>query len=146
MYVIHAKVRRDPHTTTPVTVRAHEVAILQSLFGQENVHTHDGKVLDVKNLRPEDVAGKHPMPEDEYERLSAKYGGDEKGSYVEQVYGKKAGGGLDTAIEKLHAVVSKLTKADEAASAESGEGRPRGRRGASAGGEGAAGAESGAQE
>jgi len=114
MYVIHAKVRRDPHTTTPVTVRAHEVAILQSLFGEENIHTHDGQVLDVKRLRPEDVAGQVPMPEDEYERLAAKYGGDEKGLLVEQVYGKKAGGALDAARQKLNAMITKVIATENA--------------------------------
>ncbi|MGX5660002.1 hypothetical protein ACWKWV_09810 [Castellaniella ginsengisoli] len=110
-HVISAKVRRDAHTTTPVTVRPHEIAILQHIFGAENVHTLAGKVLDVKHLTAEDIAGTSPDSEDEYARLAAKYGGDEKGACVEQVYGPRASGGLEKAVENLSAMVAKLAPA-----------------------------------
>jgi len=122
-YVISAKVRRDAHTTTPVTVRPHEIAILQHIFGAENVHTLEGKVLDAKTLTPADIAGQSPDSEDEFARLSAKYGGDKKGSFVEQIYGPRASGGLDKAIENLSAVVAKLVPAAESGASKSGRGR-----------------------
>lgn len=127
-HVIHAKVRRDAHTTTPVVVRPHEIAILKHLFGDENVHTHDGKVIDAKTLTVADVAGQVPMSEDEFARLAAKYGGNEKGLFVEQVYGTKASGGLDAAMDRLNAQVAELVPDDSAA----GEGKPKVRRGAKA--------------
>ncbi|WP_103035299.1 hypothetical protein [Castellaniella caeni] len=111
-HVISAKVRRDAHTTTPVTVRPHEIAILQHIFGAENIHTMEGKVLEVKSLTAADVAGQTADSEDEFARLGAKYGGDEKGAYVEQVYGPRASGGLDKAIENLGTVVGKLVADD----------------------------------
>lgn len=114
-HLITVKVRRDAHTTTPATVRPHEIAILKTIFGEENVHTVDGKVFDVKNFKPEDVIGSVPMGEDEFARLAAKYGGDEKGSFVEQVYGTKASGNLDAAIERLQEAVDKVVKKDKPA-------------------------------
>lgn len=122
-HVISAKVRRDAHTTTPVTVRPHEIAILQHIFGGENIHTLEGKVMDVKRLTVEDIAGTSPDSEDEYSRLEAKYGGDKKGSFVEQVYGPRASGGLDKAIEILSADVAKLVPAAEPDAAKPARGR-----------------------
>lgn len=126
-HVIHVKVRRDAHTTTPVTVRPHEIAVLKHIFGDENIHTHGGRVIDVKNLAADDVAGFVPLSEDEFGRLAAKYGGNEKGFFVEQVYGTKASGGLDAAMERLDAQVAELVSDDPA-----GEAKPRGRRSAKA--------------
>lgn len=136
-YVIHARIRRDAHTITPVTVRPHEVAILQTIHGEENIQDLTGQVLNLKALEAADVAGQIPPSEDEFNRLSAKYGGDEGGLIVEQVYGKRATGGLEAAAERLDAAVAKVAPAEgEAVAAATGRGRGRGK--APAEGEGSA--------
>lgn len=125
-FVIHARIRRDANTITPVTVRPHEVAILQTIHGEENVQSVDGQVLDLKALEPVDVAGEVPASEDEFNRLASKYGGNEEGLIVEQVYGKRAAGNLDAAAERLDEAVAKI--ADAAGTGETpGRGRGRGR-------------------
>lgn len=131
-YVIHARIRRDANTITPVTVRPHEVAILQTIHGEENVQSVDGQVLDLKALEPIDVAGEVPASEDEFNRLASKYGGNEEGLLVEQVYGKRAAGNLDAAADRLDEAVAKI--ADAAGTGEArGRGRGRGRTSAVAG-------------
>ena len=74
-------VRRDAHTTTPVTVPEYELPLLQEIFGIENVHNADGKRVDEKGLGP--AVGQF-NPSNEYERFRAKYGVE----LVEQVFGK----------------------------------------------------------
>lgn len=131
-FVIHARIRRDANTITPVTVRPHEVAILQTIHGEENVQSVDGQVLDLKALEPIDVAGEVPASEDEFNRLASKYGGNEEGLLVEQVYGKRAAGNLDAAADRLDEAVGKI--ADAAGTGEArGRGRGRGRTSAVAG-------------
>ncbi|SSW64323.1 hypothetical protein AVE30378_01025 [Achromobacter veterisilvae] len=129
-FVIHARIRRDANTITPVTVRPHEVAILQTIHGEENVQNVDGLVLDLKSLEAVDVAGEVPASEDEFNRLASKYGGNEEGLVVEQVYGKRAAGNLDTAADRLDEAIAKIADA-----AGTGEARGRGRGRASAAGE-----------
>ncbi|WP_063588236.1 hypothetical protein [Achromobacter ruhlandii] len=125
-FVIHARIRRDANTITPVTVRPHEVAILQTIHGEENVQSVDGQVLDLKALEPIDIAGEVPASEDEFNRLASKYGGNEEGLLVEQVYGKRAAGNLDAAADRLDEAVAKI--ADTAGNREArGRGRGRGR-------------------
>lgn len=125
-YVIHVRIRRDANTITPVTVRPHEVAILQTIHGEENVQSVDGQVLDLKALEPVDIAGEVPASEDEFNRLGSKYGGNEEGLLVEQVYGKRAAGNLDAAADRLDEAVAKI--ADAAGTGEArGRGRGRGR-------------------
>ncbi|CAB3955801.1 hypothetical protein LMG7053_04809 [Achromobacter ruhlandii] len=125
-YVIHARIRRDANTITPVTVRPHEVAILQTIHGEENVQSVDGQVLDLKALEPIDVAGEVPASEDEFNRLASKYGGNEEGLLVEQVYGKRAAGNLDAAADRLDEAVAKIADAGGAGEVR-GRGRGRGR-------------------
>lgn len=121
-HVIHATIRRDAHTITPVTVFPHEIAILQTIFGQENIQNKDGKLLDLKNLKETDIAGQVQVSDNEFERLMAKYGGNEGGPLVEQVYGKQAAGALDAAVERLAAVLEKV--APKAPATATGDGRP----------------------
>ncbi|MNU87060.1 hypothetical protein D3C71_768370 [compost metagenome] len=120
-HVIHATIRRDAHTITPVTVFPHEIAILQTIFGQENVQNKDGKLLDPKNLSESDIAGEVQVSDNEFERLQAKYGANEDGPLVEQVYGKQATGGLEAAVERLGDALAK--KASKASASTAGDGR-----------------------
>jgi hypothetical protein len=92
------QVRRDAHTITPVTVPEHEVSILQSVFGEENVQNLRGETIEATGLDVANVVGEREFV-DEFERLASKYGSDEKGELiVETVFGKKAGKGLDRAM------------------------------------------------
>ena len=75
-------VRRDAHTTTPVTVPEYELPILQAVFGVENVHNAEGKRVDEKG--PGKAIGQFRPSDNEYERFCAKYGVER----VEQVFGK----------------------------------------------------------
>ena len=129
-HVIHVTIRRDAHTITPVMVFPHEVAILQTIFGQESIQNKDGKLLDLKNLTEADIAGEVSLSENEFERLTAKYGGNEDGPLVEQVYGKQASGNLEAAIERLAESLAK--KVAKAGASTSGDGKT-GRGGRSAG-------------
>ena len=79
-------VRRDAHTTTPVTVPEYELPLLQEIFGVENVHNADGKRVDERGLGP--AVGQFSPSGDEYERFCAKYGIE----LVEQVFGKSKAG------------------------------------------------------
>ncbi len=92
-------IRRDAHTTTPVAVPEHEIAILQTIHGEENVQNVRRQSLAEVGLTDEDVAGEREF-NDEFERLAAKYGATDEGLLVEQVFGKKASKGLETAMEK----------------------------------------------
>lgn len=84
--VLKVTVRRDAHTITPTTAAEHEIAILQTVFGEENVQVND-------------VVGQVEVGDGEFDRLSAKYGGNEEGLLVEQVFGKRASRGLENAIK-----------------------------------------------
>ncbi|WP_052236194.1 hypothetical protein [Bordetella avium] len=111
-YVLLARIRRDAHTMTPVTIRPHELAILQTIHGEDNVHTLAGRVMSIKDLSADDVAHiPAPVSDEEFDRLASKYGSDEGGLLVEQVYGKRASGGLESAIERTQAAAAKLLKA-----------------------------------
>lgn len=90
-------IRRDAHTTTAVTVPEHEIAILQTIHGEEHVHNARHQSLKDTSLTDEDVAGEREF-EGEFERLAAKYGANDDGLIVEQVFGKKAAKGLETAM------------------------------------------------
>lgn len=143
-FVIHARIRRDANTITPVTVRPHEVAILQTIHGEENVQNIDGQVLSLKSLEAVDIAGEVPASEDEFSRLATKYGGGEGGLLVEQVYGKKAAGGLEDAADRLDALVAKVAPeaGADSSTAPSGAGRGRSRGRTPASKDGNAGADS----
>lgn len=114
--VYKISIRRDAHTITPVTVAAHEVAVLQTVFGAESVLNEDGRVADVKALLRTQPAGEVNLdPAAEFGRLAAKYGADGEGLLVEQVYGKAASGGLEAAMERAAALRTKADPADPAA-------------------------------
>jgi len=131
--VIHVTIRRDAHTITPVAVFLHEVAILQTIFGQESIQNKDGKLLDLKSLTEADIAGEVALAENEFERLAAKYGANEDGLLVEQVYGKQASGNLEAVIDRLtEALAKKVSKASSATAATAGDGKT-GRGGRAAG-------------
>lgn len=123
-HVIHATIRRDAHTITPVTVFPHEIAILQTIFGQENIQNKDGKLLDLKSLTEADIAGQVQVSDNEFERLTAKYGANEDGVLVEQVYGKKASGNLEAAVERMAETLSKKAGKASPAAASTGDGKP----------------------
>lgn len=91
LYTIH--VRRDAHTLTPVFVPEYEIAILQALFGNENVLNSDNARADENGNGT--ASGDFKAAEDEYARLEIKYGPE----LVESVYGKRITRALDTAIE-----------------------------------------------
>lgn len=95
-------IRRDANTMTPVAVPEHEIALLQTVHGEENIQTVEGRVVDLAKLGEADVAGEIAETEDEFARLASKYGADEKGElFVEQVYGKKATKGLEKAMAEV---------------------------------------------
>lgn len=126
--VFHATIRRDAHTITPITVPEHEIAILQTIFGEESVHNQQGRTIAENKLTEADVAGEVDLSEGEFDRLAAKYGGNDEGLFVEQVYGKRATGGLDKAIER-YAEVREKKAAAEAAAAKKAAGRDGGKGG-----------------
>lgn len=64
------QVKRDVSTKTAVTVPAYEINILRLIHGKENVQDDFGRVLE-KLDKP---VGKYQNAENEYERLSIKYG------------------------------------------------------------------------
>lgn len=107
MKLYPAKIRRDAHTTTPVNVPEHEVPILQEIFGEENVQTPEG--LSVAEHGLGEPVGEMPAQDDEFGRLSAKYGA----KVVEEVYGKKASRGLETAMKEIAAKEAKLKASDK---------------------------------
>lgn len=107
MKLYPAKIRRDAHTTTPVNVPEHEVPILQEIFGEENVQTPEGLRVDEHGLG--EPVGEMAAQDDEFGRLSAKYGA----KVVEEVYGKKASRGLETAMKEIAAKEAKLKVSDK---------------------------------
>lgn len=98
--IYNVLIRRDAHTITPVTVPLYEVPILQTIFGKENVQNMDGKPLNENKLSDADIAGDYQPTDNESARLASKYGGNEKGLYVEAVYGPAASGRLDEVVER----------------------------------------------
>lgn len=114
------RIRRDAHTTTPVQVGLHEVPVLQAIFGEENIHNIHGKPLvgdEAATLGEADIVGEREFSaNDEYDRLAIRYGGNDEGLFVEQVYGKKVTKALDKAIE-----VKKAAKADAKAATKDAE-------------------------
>jgi hypothetical protein len=102
-------IRRDAHTTTPTTVPEHEVAVLQTLFGKENVQNLDGKPVGGESgVGLDKPVGEWTPSKNEFERLAKKYGGNDAGLIVEQVFGKEATRGLDNAM----ASIAKAAKAE----------------------------------
>lgn len=97
-------VRRDAHTTTPVTVPEYELPILQAVFGVENVHNAEGKRVDEKG--PGKAIGQFRPSDNEYERFCAKYGTEQ----VEQVFGKSKTG-LDKQVGDAKKTGTKTGKA-----------------------------------
>ena len=81
---IAVTVRRDAHTITPTEVLKHELPIIRTLFGKENV-TEQGVVGSI------DID-----PEAEQQRLGAKYGIDA----VVQIFGDDDGTRLVEAVHK----------------------------------------------
>lgn len=123
------QVRRDAHTITPLTVPEHEVAVLQSVFGEENVQNLRGLPIEQSPLDAADVVGEREF-NDEFERLASKYGSDEKGELVvETVFGKKAGRGLDRSMGAAAAKEAKFPKAKAGADTPEGTQTKRGTRG-----------------
>lgn len=80
-------VRRDANTITPVTVPPHELTILRSIFGKENVQ--EGEQAGTVEL---DATEEHA-------RMGAKYGSQRVG----KVYGDDGGERLAELVEK-HAI------------------------------------------
>lgn len=104
MKVYALKIRRDAHTITPTDVPQHEIAILQTVFGEESVQNMRGESIAMQPLTEADVVGDIKLDKAvEFDRLMGKYGSDEKGPVVEQVYGKKAARGLETAMAAIAA-------------------------------------------
>lgn len=99
LQIYSVMVRRDAHTTTPVEVPEHEITILQTIFGEEHVHNMRHQTIADAGLADTDVVGEAEFGEGEFDRLAAKYGGNEEGLIVEQVFGKKATKGLETALK-----------------------------------------------
>lgn len=93
-------VRRDAHTSTPVTVPAYEIPVLQDIFGVENVHNADGRRVDEQG--PGKVVGRFTPAEDEYTRFCSKYGA----ARIEQVFGKSR-----TSLDRLVGEAKAKTKA-----------------------------------
>lgn len=91
-------VRRDAHTITPTVVTEHEIPVLRTIFGEESVQTPEGRVLNDDYLVADNAVGQFEAGDTEFDRLTSKYGGNEEGPFVEQVYGKRATRGLDKAI------------------------------------------------
>lgn len=96
--LLQVTVRRDANTITPVTVPPHELTILRSIFGKENVQ--EGEAVGTVELEPSEEHG----------RLSAKYGAPR----VAKIFGDDEGERLAELVEK-HA-----TKAPKAPAAPKG--------------------------
>ena len=88
-------VRRDANTITPSMVPEYEFALLQELFGAENVQNVDRRRVDEDGAGT--PVGTFVASEDEYDRCSAKYGAD----VVEQIYGKKSAKTLQKAVDEI---------------------------------------------
>lgn len=99
------QIRRDAHTYTPVSVPQYEIPILQNIFGIENVHNAEGKLIEEKGLG--NPVGEYQPTEDEYARLCSKYGGER----IEKVFGVQATGALQKAIKEAGKPSKKGVKA-----------------------------------
>jgi hypothetical protein len=95
--LLSVTVRRDANTITPVTVPPHELTILRSIFGKENVQEGE-RVGEVELVSSE-----------EHGRLSAKYGAQR----VAKIYGDDEGERLTELVEKAAVKAQKAT-ADKA--------------------------------
>lgn len=94
-------VRRDANTITPVTVPPHELTILRSIFGKENVQ--EGECVGEVELESTEEHG----------RLSAKYGA----ARVAKIYGDDDGERLTEQVEKS-AVKAEKAQSEKAAKAD----------------------------
>lgn len=113
MKLYQIKIRRDAQTITTIEVPEHEIALLQTIFGEENVQNMRGESIAMSPLTDADaISDKAVDATIEFDRLTAKYGANDDGSFVEQVFGKKASRGLETA---LAAIETKEAKAAAAA-------------------------------
>lgn len=108
--LFRVKVRRDAHTITPTVVTEHEIAILQTIFGEENIQTLEGGLIDSNTLKHENAVGQMDVSDSEFERLTAKYGANEKGVLVEQVYGSRAARALDKVIKENATAIAAAEK------------------------------------
>jgi hypothetical protein len=98
--LILVSVRRDANTITPVTVPPHELTILRSIFGKENVQ------------EVEQAGAVEIDATEEHNRLSAKYGSQR----VAKIYGDDGGDRLVELVERTEIKAdkqSKKAKADE---------------------------------
>jgi hypothetical protein len=108
--VFSVMVRRDAQTITPVTVPEYEIAVLQTIFGEESILNADSKLIKEAGLG--EPVGELPLGEDEHVRLARKYGAGEDGkTFVEKVFGTKAGKGLDRAVAEC--VVKEAAEGEE---------------------------------
>lgn len=114
MKIYSLRIRRDANTMTPIEVPEHEVPILQSIYGEESIHNIDGKRIDEVGLAGADVvADVERDPSTEFDRLAARYGGNDDGLIVEQIYGKKAARGLEARIAAIAAEDAKRAAAND---------------------------------
>ncbi len=87
----HVRVRRDAQTTTPTTIAAHELPILQVLYGIENVEDSA-------------LTGTYPIDEkQEYKRLVLKFGEE----VVRSIYGEEHSGQLAQRLQQTAKSASK---------------------------------------
>jgi hypothetical protein len=92
--LLSVTVRRDANTITPVTVPPHEMTILRSIFGKENVQ-------EVEQVGTVELTGS-----EEHARLSAKYGAQR----VAKIYGDDDGERLAELVEKNAVKATKPAK------------------------------------
>lgn len=100
--LMQVTIRRDSMTTTSVEVAGYELPMLELIYGEGNVFKLSE---DVQPRQIDDVGS-------EFERLAQKYGGNEEGMFVEQVYGKKVTGRFERAVMKC--VATPLAQTAEA--------------------------------
>ena len=96
--MVEVTVRHDANTITPVAVPPYELTMLRQMFGKENV-TGDKVVGSIE-----------VEPDQEFERLSAKYGAQK----AVKVYGDDGGERLKELVEKA-AVKAEKPKAPKKA-------------------------------
>jgi hypothetical protein len=94
-------VRKDSSSIIPLDVPEYEIPLLYTLYGEENVLNVDLKRVDEAGMG-EPVGQFKPSP-DEHGRFAAKYGQNDEGPIVEQVYGKKALKAIDKLLAKEEA-------------------------------------------
>ena len=109
---IEVVVRRDANTIIPIQVPAYELGILRQIFGKENV-SEEGPVGSVEL-----------DPETEYERLSAKYGGDKVAAFYGDDDGARLCEIIAKSVEKLTRDSAKPAKPTKAEKAEKAENQP----------------------